>query len=1263
MEHLCPELCGALLQSKLRAHPLEEDHIRSYDHLVLVVSQIINENNVIRVVNPKLRVGAEVMFQRAHAYRPLLFETDGEERASTPHECLRRQLFYSLTFYADAVFRKFAIDEVAPEDADYQSPGARAAAVSLPSDEAGPGPVLAATIKPQQRWVPFEAPVTLRDQHVGSIPCMVGSSYCSTRLDSSRLASTRCPFDNGGYFVIHGNEKIVQGQKQKLANRGRLSRCKKGKFAFSIEIRSQHPMRARNTSTMHLKVTRTKPYLVVANVPYIGNLHRLVDVPIAVLFRLLGTAPEDIGSLVFPRSLLASVDRCADDTTRRIVAEARDAFETNLEAEQMHWPLERVYHWLATASDFDVAHDGRRQVHNQITSECLPQFGYDDTPLVRQKKAVFLGQLARRLLLTSIDPGLFRPDNSDDEADKHILLCHKTVSIMVRQYWQEFIDDIRGRLFARMQKLAAPSDAAPSPASILAVLTSDDISAEIQKCQQTFSLLIERAFSRGELVVRKRVSATSSGIVQLLQRVNSLGGSAFVSRLNTPMSREGKYPELRQLDPSTCGVIDPCATPEGEDIGFIESQALGAMIRVGTATHVIERLLRMLRGGGLVAGMRDLQRDDAEVRLVFSNGDIVGTTTRGAALAEEARLLRRRNRMDVSVSNEPDGVHIDSEDGTLLLPALKLSELSRIPDTIATARIAQRELWDAFLDAGILEYLSVRESYEMRIAYTLEQLHADPAVFSHVFPHAQFMFGATTSTIPFAEFNQGPRLTYYSNMASQALGVPYINSQLDRTDNLAYQLWYPQRPIAVTDASLAMRFPPDGQVPLVAIMEYDGRNFEDAIIAKKEYFERGGARITVMRSYSDALDSDNDTFCNPEMDESALNLHVDADYAKLCVDGFPEIGTHIRFGDVIIGKTRRMPIKTPDGTTEDRSFCVSKIFKLHETAVVDHIELTTNRDGKRMATVRVRYDKSTERGDKFSSRHGQKGTIGAIVPEVDLPFCVGGEDGFAGVVPDFIIAPEAIPSRMTIGQLLESTSGRIALSLGAFVNATPWRGHNARDLLAALRERGALPKVRMASGTTGEELRARVEMGPVFYQRLHHLVSNKVRARATGPRNQLTNQPTDGNHKSGGLRVGVMEAETIMSWGASATILGRLRDASDATTLDVCYDCHALNDSSHVTIASVVAAAAEARDAAPTEMDEDMPMVPGARCRMCGSTRIVRVKSVKAAQVCAAEMATMGIKLSLQVVPDGVSAAGGGAAGGVAAAEASAMDVGGGEES
>ncbi|GAX22919.1 DNA-directed RNA polymerase II subunit RPB2 [Fistulifera solaris] len=473
----------------------------------------------------------------------------------------------------------------------------------------------------------------------------------------------------------------------------------------------------------------------------------------------------------------------------------------------------------------------------------------------------------------------------------------------------------------------------------------------------------------------------------------------------------------------------------------------------------------------------------------------------------------------------------------------------------------KRLTWTDLLMEGLVEYIDTEEEETTMIAMEPKDLDATDAyssTYTHCEIHPSMILGVCASIIPFPDHNQSPRNTYQSAMGKQAMGIYASNYQV-RMDTMAHVLHYPQKPLCTTRAMEFLHFRelPSGVNCVVAIMIYTGYNQEDSLIMNQSAIDRGLFRSSYYRCYIDQEKASSvgtigsltsELFEKPAMDNTRGMKH--GEYGKLDDDGLVAPGTRVSGDDVLIGKTAPMDSTSGMPSRYTKRDC-STSMKANENGIVDNVLISTTKEGYRFTKVRIRNVRIPQVGDKFASRHGQKGTIGMTYRQEDMPFTV------EGIVPDIIVNPHAIPSRMTIAQLIECLLGKVVVFQGCEGDATPFTDVTVEDISTRLHAMGYQKHGNEAlyQGHTGRPLNARVFIGPTFYQRLKHLVDDKVHSRARGPVAMLTRQPLEGRSRDGGLRMGEMERDCLITHGCANFIRDRFFMNSDQYRIHICERC------------------------------------------------------------------------------------------------------------
>jgi len=944
--------------------------------------------------------------------------------------------------------------------------------------------------------------------YVGNIPVMLKSKLCflSQLSREELIACGEDPDDPGGYFVVNGSERVIVAMEDLAPNRIIVDIDEKGAtplyqskiFSTTVGFRARIELKLKPDGAI---------YVSVPGVPS--------EIPFIVLMRALGLeSDKEIAEAI---SLEKEIQRELEHSYEKAIGvdSAKDAilFIGN-----------RVAHG-------QVEEYRTQKAETAIDKNFLPHIGR--TSQNRKEKALFLGEMACRAVELKL--GRRKPDDKDHFKNKRLRLAGPLLADLFRVAFRNLVRDIKYQL----ERIGVKGPII----TVSAAVRPGIVSERFQHSLATGN------WGRGRV-----------GVTQLLDRTNHISTLSHLRRLQSPLSRSQPNFEARDLHPTHWGRLCPNETPEGSNCGLVKNLALSACISVGVNPGKIKQTLFSM-------GTAPVYESNETIRLtgakVFVDGNIIGYNTSPAEMVQEFRQRRRNGEISTEaniahfskVIGEREEVYVNCDEGRVRRPLIiEDSGISRLqPEHVA--KIASGEnSWEDLVKAGLIEYLDAEEEENAYVA-----LHTEDATKHHT--HLEIatytILGICASTIPYAEHNQSPRNSYQAAMAKQALGIYATNFQ-QRVDSRSHTLHYPQAPLIETALmeTMGYKLRPSGQNCVVAVLSFEGYNMEDALIFNKASIERGLFRSTFYRIYEaecrQYLGGLKDKFILPE--PGTRGFRGEQYYRLLEPDGIIGLEANVAGGDVLIGR-----ISPPRFLEEYKEFEVkgpsmrdtSTDMRPSENGIVDAIFITESGEGSKLVKVRVRDQRIPELGDKFASRHGQKGVIGLIVPQENLPFT---EDG---IVPDIIVNPHAIPSRMTVGQFVESLAGKVACIRGKPVDGTPFSNEGPDGLRKALVRMGYsnTGSEVFYNGITGEKYVADIYVGVVYYQKLHHMVADKIHARARGQVQMLTRQPTEGRARGGGLRFGEMERDCLIGHGAAMLLRDRLLEESDKYTLYICENC------------------------------------------------------------------------------------------------------------
>jgi len=945
--------------------------------------------------------------------------------------------------------------------------------------------------------------------HIGDIPVMVKSESCILRSFTQQklIDYAEDPEDPGGYFIINGSERVIVGLEDLSYNKIIVDAEKVGgKKVFKAKVYSSIVgYRAK------LELVLKEDGLIVARIP--GSP---VDIPIITLMRALGLeSDKEIASVI-----------SLNDNVQNELESSFEKTDITTSKDAIVYISKRIAPGML--EEFQI-----KRAETLLDWGLLPHLGKQ--PDNRKEKTQFLGEAACKLLELKL--GWIQPDDKDHYGNKVVKFAGQMLADLFRTAFRNLVRDMKYQLERSGQKRGINA--------VSAAIRPGIISDKLNNAIATGN------WGRGRV-----------GVTQLLDRTNYLSTISHLRRVQSPLSRTQPNFEARDLHSTHFGRICPSETPEGSNCGLVKNLALSAIISVSVSSdEVVEKMYEF--GTAHFSDVKDsVKKDGARI---FVDGKLIGYHKDGEKLANSLRELRRSSKIHPHVGisihqPEQEGatkrLYVNCNAGRVLRSLIIVKDEKSVLTQDLLDKVTKKLVsWNDLIRMGVIELVDANE--EENCLITFDDKHVKKHTHIEIFPSA--ILGAGASIIPYPEHNQSPRNTYESAMAKQSLGfsTPMMNTS---TYVRQHSMLYPQTPIVTTKAMglLGLEKRPAGQNCVVAVLPFDGYNIEDAIVLSKSSVDRGLGRTFFYRIYESESKQYpggmRDNFEIPNADDNLRGYKGEKSYRLLEDDGIIASESAVSGGDILIGKTspprfmeeyRELESRGP--YRRDTSIGV----RPSEVGVVDTIVLTQANEGGKMYKVRIRDMRPPEIGDKFASRHGQKGVVGILAKAEDLPYTAD------GISPDVLINPHAFPSRMTVGMMMESITGKAAAIRGKKVDASAFVGEKMEDVKGVMKDAGFeySGKEIMYDGKTGKQFAVEVFIGVVYYQKLHHMVADKIHARARGQVQMLTKQPTEGRARGGGLRFGEMERDCIIAYGASMILKDRLLDESDKTDIFVCERC------------------------------------------------------------------------------------------------------------
>ena len=1056
-----------------------------------------------------------IIFENVSLRKPTIFENNGAILPMMPNDARMRNLTYASPLFVDVRIRTTFIDNTKGGERQVR-----------------------------ERLFP--------NVHLGKIPVMVGSKYCLLH-DQKHLKPIdlgECAEDYGGYFIIGGGERVIISQERMAANRPVVFRNNRNatKEVEVIEVKSIGPDNDQVPKSNAVKIMYHPKnpliHLLRATMPRVKT-----DIPLWILFRALGvTCDREICELIHGPE--------GDSTFDGIMNESMmEAADVRTQEAALAWLSTHVNSWSSRTTK-------QMRIEDVLCLELFPHIGL--TPAHNFAKACFLAHMTRKVLWVA--SARMPNDDRDAYPNKLVDLPGFLLANLLRTYFTtKMIKDIRSSLAKEIH-----SGGWRASGNFEEIVNISNINKVIKSV--ILEVGMKTSLATGNFGSAKLGGPSKIGISQVLNRLNYISGLSHLRRISTPIEKTGKLVAPRKLHNTQFGYICPSETPEGHSVGVVKNMSSTAIVSIYSNAKTVREFIETI--GTLRALETTSTAEKHNSTRVFLNGAWIGTlrvddTLRTLELIRKAKRCGRIHiQTGITWKASLREIWISTEAGRMLRPLFVAAALREIAADTTGRLAAEVEaisnwerliLWETPGGHNLIEYVDPGETESAYIAMAQEEVVQKPAEsFTHAEIHASTALGTLASNIPFPDHNQSPRNSYQAAMGKQAMGMYALNYR-DRFDALAHLACYPQIPFVSPFMSkfYGAQAMPSGQNVVVAIMTYTGYNQEDSIMINRAALDRGLFRSIFYRTYKDEerknqSSGEEERFAKP--DPALTKQMKNANYSKLGEDGFVPENTYVDTDDILIGKY--VPLRVPTGMVipagAKRFRDVSRTMRNNETGWVDRVFKNRNGEGYSFVKVRVRQDRIPEIGDKFSSRHGQKGTCGMILDPEDMPTTA------SGMVPDIIINPHAIPSRMTIAQLLETLVGKMGRELGCLGDGSPFNKVTLEDVSRIMRDELGLEPAGneiLYNGFTGRQMETSIFMGPCFYQRLRHCSADKMHSRSSGPLVMLTRQPAEGRAREGGLRFGEMERDCVASHGIAEFTKERFMECSDLFRCWSCQDC------------------------------------------------------------------------------------------------------------
>ena len=1121
-----------VLQSYFDIRPLERlvrHQLESYNHFVNYQMQrtiemfnpiTIKSDNDYNEETGTYGLVVKISLKNVRFQQPQIYENNGSMKTMFPEEARLRNFTYSSASLVDLQIEYVILDEVNEERVIHK---------------------------------------TIPNIKLCNMPIMLKSSICilSQYKHLSSNQTEECAMDCGGYFIIKGSEKTVLCQERAAENRIYVFNGKNTpKWSWIAEFKSVPDSKCISPKQVEMMISSKTNVYGHGIYVVIPKLKQKRYIELFVLFRALGVLSDkeiceyillDVNSEK-NKPLLQYLEASIEDAKQFI--KEKDTIQEDAMEQLMSMVSYNPYQSEKGATPMKKIDYTKELLEGDFFPHCKSA----------KQKCYLLGFMVNRLIRTAL--GWNPPDDRDSYINKRIELPGSLLNNLFRNHYIRFVKEIEKQVLREIN-----IGAWKSSEEYENIINMTNVYKIVKPT--TIENGINRALSTGDFSVKQSNSSSKVGVAQVLNRLTYLGTLSHLRRVNTPLEKNGELVAPRKLHNTTWGFLCPVETPEGQSIGIVKN--LSFMTHITIPTHS-ENLYEIVKPH--ILALEDVRKPSEladEVKL-FINGSWVGIPKDPIPFYQYLKNRKHKGLINIYTSiifdYERMEIRICNDGGRMTRPVLKVENNHALITKEIIQKIKNRELqWndlltDCRLEDSVIEYIDPDEQNHALIAMKFKghymhdvdyKQHKVTRNYNYCEIHPCTLLGVLGSCVPFPDCNQAPRNTYQCAMAKQAIGISTMNFD-KRMDKTTYALNNPTRPLVDTRMMdfLQLNKIPSGCQIHVAIMSFTGYNQEDSVLINQAAIDRGLFSATIYHTEKDEdknIIRDEIIRCKPDPSKTKGIKH--GNYGKLNLHGFIPENTKVENRDIIIAKVVPIKENRNDPTKVIKYEDQSKSFRTTEETYIDKNFTGRNGEGCNFAKTRIRVYRKPVIGDKFSSRHGQKGTVGNILPECDMPFT---KDGLR---PDLILNPHAIPSRMTIAHLKETMLGKVLVELGMFGDGTSFGNLDVYTIAQELQRLGyeSYGNEVLYDGATGKQLETSIFIGPVFYQRLKHMVNDKEHSRAIGPVVNLTRQPAEGRSRDGGFRIGEMERDVMIAHGMSKFCRERMYSVADKYAVHVCNKC------------------------------------------------------------------------------------------------------------